>query len=404
MKMTVIAPISLLFSLSCVADVSSFIVQDKGNKILLPNQKQHPARHARHHFHKQRLQASSTKQEKDFAKIDNANAEEDGAAYKNAATSVLSNFMQEEGEESLNPVLSAIAFDATKSQKLPIETLASVLDYELYTKEWFVTGNVNPIYFSDDFEFQDPDVKLSGIENYAKAVNKLFDQGTSRAEIISTKVLGKDTLREDTITVTWRLSGKVNIGPGGGLTIKPYIVYTDFTIDNETGLVVFQEDRFDIPQWDILLSALFPFMIGKITSDPAPPADKRDVVMPKINGSGGGLSMPSSLTNLFGNKDKEGGLSMADVKKFGISGTLAYVLTELAFWAVAFPVASTALYSSTGHWPDVINDSTDRGTVLGFIFAGANIARLLVPLRLGAALALAPWVDENIINREEKKE
>jgi hypothetical protein len=101
----------------------------------------------------------------------------------------------------------------------------------------------------------------------------------------------------------------------------------------------------------------------------------------------------------FGGKDGEGGLSMADVKKYGVAGTVAYVLTELAFWAVAFPVASTALYQSTGHWPDVINDPTDRTTVLGFIFAGANIARLLVPLRLGAALALAPWVDENLINR-----
>lgn len=100
----------------------------------------------------------------------------------------------------------------------------------------------------------------------------------------------------------------------------------------------------------------------------------------------------------FGGKDGEG-LSMADVKKYGISGTVAYVLTELLFWAVAFPVASTALYQTTGHWPDVINDVADRTTVLGFIFAGANVARLLVPLRLGAALALAPWVDANIVNR-----
>ena len=109
----------------------------------------------------------------------------------------------------------------------------------------------------------------------------------------------------------------------------------------------------------------------------------------------GGFKMPS-----FGSgEDGEGGLSMSDVKKFGAAGTVAYILTELAFWAVAFPVASTALYQTSGHWPDVINDTTDRTTVLGFIFAGANVARLLVPLRLGAALALAPWVDENILNR-----
>ena len=115
------------------------------------------------------------------------------------------------------------------------------------------------------------------------------------------------------------------------------------------------------------------------------------------NEGGEGFSMPS-----FGGDGE--GLSMADVKKYGVSGTVAYVLTELAFWAVAFPVASNALYQSTGHWPDVINDTTDRATVLGFIFAGANVARLLVPLRLGAALALAPWVDENIISRGDKAE
>jgi hypothetical protein len=94
-------------------------------------------------------------------------------------------------------------------------------------------------------------------------------------------------------------------------------------------------------------------------------------------------------------------LSMEDVKKFGVAGTLAYVLTELAFWIVAFPVAATALYQTTGHWPDVINETGDRAAVLGFIFAGANVARAFVPLRLGAALALAPWVDENILGGDE---
>jgi hypothetical protein len=100
----------------------------------------------------------------------------------------------------------------------------------------------------------------------------------------------------------------------------------------------------------------------------------------------------------FMQKDGEGpSLSMSDVKKYGVAGTVAYVLTELAFWVVAFPAAAYALYQSTGHWPDVINETADRAAVLGFIFAGANIARLFVPLRLGAAIALAPWVDETFM-------
>lgn len=118
---------------------------------------------------------------------------------------------------------------------------------------------------------------------------------------------------------------------------------------------------------------------------------------------GGSLNLPS-LPGMSSGEDGGEGLSMADVKKYGISGTVAYVLTELAFWAVAFPVASTALYQTTGHWPDVLNDTADRATVLGFIFAGANVARLLVPLRLGAALALAPWVDENLLSKFQKEE
>lgn len=56
-------------------------------------------------------------------------------------------------------------------------------------------------------------------------------------------------------------------------------------------------------------------------------------------GEGEGFKM-----NFLGDKS----LSMADVKKYGVSGTVAYVLTELAFWAVAFPVASSTLYQTTG--------------------------------------------------------
>lgn len=117
---------------------------------------------------------------------------------------------------------------------------------------------------------------------------------------------------------------------------------------------------------------------------------------PDLSGEGG-FQLPS-----FGMGDK--GLSMDDVKKFGVAGTLAYVLTELAFWIVAFPVAGFALYQSTGHWPDVVNEAGDRTAVLAFIFAGANVARAFVPVRLGAALALAPWVDENILGGDKEND
>ena len=171
--------------------------------------------------------------------------------YRNPVTKVLSNFMQKESMDTKVDLLGEIDFNAPKiPATTSLKTLAAALDCELIEKQWFVTGNVNPTYFSDDFEFQDPDVQLKGIEKYARAVNKLF-QSNSEAQIISTVVSESSTPEKPMLTVTWRLSGGVNIG--FGLTIKPYIVYTDFVVDPKTSLVVFQEDRFDSPPWDILL-------------------------------------------------------------------------------------------------------------------------------------------------------
>jgi hypothetical protein len=172
--------------------------------------------------------------------------------YKNIATKVLSNFMKKDSMPAADP-LADIDFDAPKiPSTTSLETLAAALDYELIEKEWFVTGKVNPCYFSDDFEFQDPDVQLKGIQEYARGVRRLFDQTTSRAEIISTTVnTSTSTPAAPVITCAWRLSGNVNIAYG--LPIKPYIVYTDFTVDPETSLITSQEDRFSLPPWDILL-------------------------------------------------------------------------------------------------------------------------------------------------------
>ena len=92
-------------------------------------------------------------------------------------------------------------------------------------------------------------------------------------------------------------------------------------------------------------------------------------------------------------------VSYDDVKKYGVAGTLAYVLTELAFWAVAFPVAAAVFAQTNGHAPDLLHSNGDRAAVAAFVFAGANVARLAVPLRFGVALAAAPWVDANVVKR-----
>jgi len=182
------------------------------------------------------------------------------------------------------------------------------------------------------------------------------------------------------------------------MSISVLLVIIPFTLFRNVYFLRYGELGFDLPfseHPETAAAAVFvtPPLVLMATLVSQSPDLSAKLNLPSLNGGSDGDGSSSSMASL----------SMADVKKFGVAGTLAYVLTELAFWAVAFPVASYTLYNTQGHWPDFSSNS-DRATVLGFIFAGANVARLLVPLRFGAALALAPWCDENIIKKFEKAE
>ena len=70
------------------------------------------------------------------------------------------------GDAKINDPHASINFNAPKVPKLRLDILAAALDAELYEKERFVMGKINPIYFDDVFQFQDPDVKLTSVDTY----------------------------------------------------------------------------------------------------------------------------------------------------------------------------------------------------------------------------------------------
>jgi len=142
-----------------------------------------------------------------------------------------------------------------KRRKTTLKRLTIDLENALKQREWLVTGNIDTSFFSEDFIFKDPNVTVEGCEEYARGVNRLFDQEMSRAMLYSAEV-DSDL---PGVRVDWRCSGRVNIGPLG-LDIKPYVVSTFFTVDEKNGLITYQEDKFGIPGYDIVLSALFPFL------------------------------------------------------------------------------------------------------------------------------------------------
>ena len=188
-----------------------------------------------------------------------AGAGDGGEDYVNPVTALLGRFIPKPEEI----VIDGVDFAAAKTP-LDLPAMAKALDAGLRDREWFVTGRVLPNLFADGFEFKDPDVQLKGIDKYASGVARLFDDD-ARCEVISCEPAADGARR---VEVEWRLSGGVKVGPG--LTFKPYVVYTDLRLD-DAGLVDFQEDRFSVPGWQILLGAVAPWLP---VPEPAPPADE----------------------------------------------------------------------------------------------------------------------------------
>ena len=193
---------------------------------------------------------------------------------------VVSSGTQQLEEVASSPYFADPHIDFTvpkKKHRLSLHRLAQQLDEEVYEREWFVTGAVNPTYFHPDFTYQDADVTLPSLKAYARNVYQLFDQSCSRAEVVETKV---NKEQADTITCVWRCSGKAKIfylaeSGWGGLPIKPFLVTTHWHVDRPTGLIDHQVDEYALPQWDLLLSAVCPFLNGIVTAEPAPPVAPR---------------------------------------------------------------------------------------------------------------------------------
>ncbi len=188
--------------------------------------------------------------------------------YSNPVAALLSNFIRKEvtaKEDEKVTDLDKIFWDKKKRRRSSLEALRRELEKAVIKNSFFVTGIVSPELYNDEFAFSDPDVSVKGVEEYARGVAKIFKSGT-KADLISSEISS-----EDVITVTWRLEGAVNIGPG--LPIKAFVVYSDFSV-GEDGLIYFQKDRFSLSGIDIILSAFFPFLIGKVTEAPAPPVSE----------------------------------------------------------------------------------------------------------------------------------
>ena len=92
---------------------------------------------------------------------------ENGEKYRNKVVELLGTLLPTAKKQEVSSPIDEIDFAVAKRTGLSAQQMAVELEAGLSSREWFVTGDVLPELFSDRFAFQDPDVKLRGIENYA---------------------------------------------------------------------------------------------------------------------------------------------------------------------------------------------------------------------------------------------
>lgn len=92
----------------------------------------------------------------------------------------------------------------------------------------------------------------------------IFSPETAKADLIKCSI--KD---DNTIELLWRLEGVISQG-GFQFKFKPYTGKTVYSISNQTGKIVRQDETWDISQLDVFVGLFFP----KLGAPAAPPADE----------------------------------------------------------------------------------------------------------------------------------
>ena len=117
----------------------------------------------------------------------------------------------------------------------------------------------------------------------------------------------------------------------------------------------------------------------------AVPAEPRAPRLP----SRGRLPRRASASGAQPDAPSRAAATFASIKRFGVAGTLSYVLTEVAFWALALPGAAFGYHEGTGEW---LSLDTDRAQLAALAATFVTGVRFAVPLRMGVALACVPAV------------
>jgi hypothetical protein len=142
-------------------------------------------------------------------------------------------------------------------------------------KGYYITGRLNTTIYRDDclFDGPDPDMPVKGLRKYLNAASQLFDQGKSRAQLLSLEIV-KSAADDDNqrnpvdnnsvIVAKWRMTGVLR------LPWKPKLPNwtgtTTYYFD-EDGLIYKHQETWDMSVAQAFLRTLWPSLAARIWSD-----------------------------------------------------------------------------------------------------------------------------------------
>jgi len=129
--------------------------------------------------------------------------------------------------------------------------VAAILEDDLKSRKYILTGHLSPGIFADDCRFQDPNNAVTGLSKYRQALSYLFRAETSTVEDVRISVDPAGSIvAEYTASGELKLPWRPRISPWAGRIT--------YTLDADDGLITSQVDVWNITRLDAVRQTFTP--------------------------------------------------------------------------------------------------------------------------------------------------
>ena len=138
-----------------------------------------------------------------------------------------------------------------KRTGLAVSELAKILEADLATKKYILTGDLTPAIFREDCRFQDPNNAVDGLNKYRQALSLLFRPEESTVTDVVVKVGddGRSVLASYSANGVLKLPRKPVISGWSGSIV--------YSLDSDN-LIASQIDVWNITRWDAIRQTFTP--------------------------------------------------------------------------------------------------------------------------------------------------